>query len=40
MEQQCLINAVNQAVFDMSSVILQKTFKNTTPLIDATVNET
>jgi len=27
-------------VFDMSTVILQNTFKTTTPLIDATVNET
>ena len=28
------------AVFDMSTVILYNTFKTTTPLIDATVNET
>ena len=28
------------AVFDMSTVILHNTFKTTTPLIDATFNET
>jgi len=28
------------AVFDMSSVILHNTFKTTTPLVEATVNET
>ena len=28
------------AVFDMSTVILHNTFKTTTPLVEATVNET
>jgi len=28
------------AVFDMSTVILYNTFKTTTPLVEATVNET
>jgi len=28
------------AVFDMSTVILHDTFKTTTPVVDATVNET
>jgi len=28
------------AVFDMSTIILRNTFKTTTPLVDAAVNET
>jgi len=46
-KQSCVTVMLNKrrysseiAVFDMSSVILYNTYKTTTPLVDATVNET
>jgi len=35
-----MLNKREIAVFDISTVILHNTFKTTTPLVEATVNET